>query len=32
MNIGIPFYTEKKLKKFKFLSLGKNVLIKKNYI
>ena len=30
MHIGSLFYTQKELKKFKFLSLGKNVLIKKN--
>jgi len=30
MHIGIPFYSEKELKKFKFRSIGKNVLIKKN--
>jgi len=30
MHIGNSFYNEKELKKFKFLSLGKNVLIKKN--
>jgi acetyltransferase-like isoleucine patch superfamily enzyme len=30
MHVGIPFYTEKELKKFNFLHLGKNVLIKKN--
>ena len=30
MHIGTIYYSERELKKFKFLSLGKNVLIKKN--
>jgi len=30
MHIGTSFYSEKELKKFKFKSIGKNVLIKKN--
>lgn len=30
MHIGVPFYSEKELKKFKFRSIGKNVFIKKN--
>ena len=30
MHVGISFYSEKELKKFKFRSIGKNVLIKKN--
>ena len=30
MHIGINYYSEKELRKFKFLFLGKNVLIKKN--
>ena len=30
MHMGISFYSEKELKKFKFRSIGKNVLIKKN--
>ena len=30
MHVGISFYTEKELKKFNFLYIGKNVLIKKN--
>lgn len=30
MHIGTPYYSERELKKFKFFSLGKNVLIKKN--
>jgi acetyltransferase-like isoleucine patch superfamily enzyme len=30
MHIGTSFYSEKELKKFKFQSIGKNVLIKKN--
>jgi len=30
MHIGTSFYSEKELKQFKFQSIGKNVLIKKN--
>jgi galactoside O-acetyltransferase len=30
MHVGISFYSEKELKQFKFRSIGKNVLIKKN--
>ena len=30
MHVGISFYSEKELKKFKFRSIGKHVLIKKN--
>ena len=30
MNLGTSFFSEKELKKFKFRSLGRNVLIKKN--
>jgi carbonic anhydrase/acetyltransferase-like protein (isoleucine patch superfamily) len=30
MHAGILFYSVKELKKFKFRSIGKNVLIKKN--
>jgi len=30
MHIGASFYSEKELKQFKFQSIGKNVLIKKN--